>query len=82
LIIPNGCGGLFPVHRAGRRAAAAFPDDEPGGQPFNPARQARIGDPLKQHGASPLAEEPHRLVDRRQRRGEHGTEVNVVEPGH
>jgi hypothetical protein len=38
-----------------RAAAAAFPDDELGGQPFDMAWQVRLGDPLQQAGAGTLA---------------------------
>jgi hypothetical protein len=38
-----------------RAAAAAFPDDEFGGQPLDMARQGRLRDPLQQAGAGALA---------------------------
>jgi hypothetical protein len=45
-------------------------------------RQRGVGDPVEQQGAGTLTEQPHRLVNRRQRRGEQGAKENVVEPGH
>jgi len=51
-----------------RAAAAAFPDNELGGETFGLERQGRVGYPLEQAGAGALAEQPHRLADRGQRR--------------
>ncbi len=72
---------VLPSLSAPRVAAAAFPDDELGRQLFHPARPGGVGDPVEQQGAGALAKQPHRLVNRGQRRGEQGTEVDVVEPG-
>jgi hypothetical protein len=53
------------LRRAGV-AAAAFPDNELGGEPLGPWRQCRMGYPLQQAGAGALADQPHRLADRGQ----------------
>ncbi len=44
--------------------------------------QARPGDPVEQPGAGPLAEQPHRLMHRRQRRVAQAAGEDVVESDH
>ncbi len=82
------CGWLARAGGTGRRvsgagrAAAAGAQDELGRQQLDLRAAGRLGDPVEQPGAGPLAEQAHRLVHGGERRVDKAAGEDVVEADH